>query len=362
MRPAYGSPDVLYLKSYDVQDSPTPSAPSVGVRRQMDWITGGTQESYTFDATGETGYWYTQRYTGTLAAGTYTATLYYTATGTTTLTIRPNAAGDSTGWTANGDTANYLCVDEASSDEDTTYVSCTLQNKEDLYNLEAHTTQTEAISNVRVYTRAKLAAAGDDQITIEVKTGGTVYSGTTVSLTTTYADYYSDWATNPQTGSAWTWAQIDALQAGFSSVKVGSAFPGERATQLYVVATYSRGGDLTLEVARTSPDGQTVTVIGTSTTQSFATAATVTSKVIDVTTTATPETFNDERLRLRITWSSGSITLYWDSSGTQSQLSTPSGTPPISEFPSTEFQIAILVINLLILTYLLRREKKSTRN
>jgi len=166
----------------------------------------------------------------------------------TTLTIRPNAAGDLTQWTAVGDTANYLCVDEATSDEDTTYVSCTVQNKEDLYNLENHTTQTGAISNVRVYIRAKLTAAGDDQITIEVKTGGTTYAGTTVSPTTTYADYYSDWAQNPQTASAWTWAQIDALQAGFKSVKVGAVFTGERVTQLYVIVTYTPPANYELDL------------------------------------------------------------------------------------------------------------------
>ena len=39
-----------------------------------------------------------------------------------TVTLRPDGAGDETGLTLFGDTANYLCVNEITSDNDTTYV------------------------------------------------------------------------------------------------------------------------------------------------------------------------------------------------------------------------------------------------
>jgi len=60
------------------------------------------------------------------------------------------------------------------------------------------------------------------------------YGGTT-GLTPSYRTYHSDWSTNPLTGSAWTWSDIDALQAGVRAIQAGSTWSGVlRVTQLYV--------------------------------------------------------------------------------------------------------------------------------
>jgi len=66
--------------------------------------------------------------------------------------------------------------------------------------------------------------------------------GVPKSLTTSYATYSSDWSTNPITGLAWTWSDIDALQAGVRSVQVGASFEGYLwVTQLYVGIQTSQG-------------------------------------------------------------------------------------------------------------------------
>jgi len=74
-----------------------------------------------------------------------------------------------------------------------------------------------------------------------------VYYGVETALTTTYTEYTSEWSTSPATGLAWTWAEIDALEAGVRS-KVSGLWTGEiRVTQLYVkvieAGTYAQWDD-----------------------------------------------------------------------------------------------------------------------
>jgi len=49
---------------------------------------------------------------------------------------------------------------------------------------------------------------------IHIKTNGVEYNGPEETLTTSYTIYSNQWDDNPQTGQAWTWDEIDALQIG----------------------------------------------------------------------------------------------------------------------------------------------------
>ena len=167
---------------------------------------------------------------------------------TGTLIIRPNAVGTKSDWNPVGSTNNWECVDEVTADEDTTFVNTTSKNKKDFYNLQDHTTETGSISNVRLYVRAKgNAGAG---IAPTLKISGVEYPEQTQTLTTSYADYYADWATNPAGGN-WTWSNIDALEAGFRS---GTAAVEHRVTQSYLNVTYGPNYELDLEVQWTNVD------------------------------------------------------------------------------------------------------------
>lgn len=162
---------------------------------------------------------------------------------TDTITYRPNAAGDETNLfqqPASG--ANWDKVDEAVSDNDTTYVQT---NKgpwlEDLYNITDHSTQTAggSINYVKAYMVSR-ATANITQTSayVHTKTNGTVYNGPSENMTTSYATYSYQWATNPQTGSAWTWTEIDTLQTGAGlrrALRTGAS--GNRYTRLTQVYT-----------------------------------------------------------------------------------------------------------------------------
>jgi hypothetical protein len=155
-------------------------------------------------------------------------------------------------------------VDEATPDEDTTYV----KDDEavygyDLYNLPAHS-GSGTINSVTVYIRAKRASSYAIKAYTVIKTGGTEYYGSQIALTASYADYSKQYNTNPKTGIAWTWDDIDALQAGIG-LNLDENTNHGNCTQVYVEVDYS------LVTAKTSSDtgsGAESSILGTETAKS----------------------------------------------------------------------------------------------
>lgn len=69
---------------------------------------------------------------------------------------------------------------------------------------------------------------------ITIKTGGTIYySGNLTTARETWEDKSYEWSTNPKTGLAWTWSDIDDLQIG-----IECSYILTYCTQLYVVVDY----------------------------------------------------------------------------------------------------------------------------
>lgn len=169
-----------------------------------------------------------------------------------TATLRPDGAGDDTNWTPNTG-ANYAAVDEAVSDNDTTYVENTSTSAlDDLYNIATDAALTGAsISNVTIYAYAKYASSGVGSISavpnlkLGVKASGTEYWDTGDDVTSSYALYTHSLDTNPADSAAWEKADIDALQIGIRSAAVTGASSSKRSprvTQIYIVVTYTAGG------------------------------------------------------------------------------------------------------------------------
>jgi hypothetical protein len=166
-----------------------------------------------------------------------------------TESLRPDGAGTTTILTTSGCTNNWECVDEATSDGDGTFVYTTNTNWQgDSYTAQ-DSSGTGTINSVTVYIRSRgnFTFFGRPEAQTVLRTHSTYYTGSTVSLTTSWAPYSTTYATNPNTGSAWTWTEVDDLEIGV--MQRGIAFFGlqARTTQVWVEIDYTppAGGPVT---------------------------------------------------------------------------------------------------------------------
>ena len=157
-----------------------------------------------------------------------------------TLTLRPNGAGSSQQW----DTNDHTLVDEAVPDEDTTYIKDAYNggvSYNSSYAFPDHTTEAGTINSVKVYARCRgtHAAGGAGIFYVIIVVGGVLKGlGGPKTLTNAYQDTSYTWATNPDTASAWTWTDIDNLDAGVRGYE-NTAAKEIRCTQIYVEVDYS---------------------------------------------------------------------------------------------------------------------------
>ena len=166
-------------------------------------------------------------------------------------TLRPNAAGDECNIRNQTGAAcpdHYQNVDEAVSDGHTTKVvewqSPYTTWYRDLYNIEDSGAGTGDINKVTVYARCVHMGGTPNQasLKIAIKTGGTAFEGSEETLTGSWVNYSKEWATNPDTGLAWTWAEINSLQAGLAMRNINTADgagSSSNCTQVWVEVDYN---------------------------------------------------------------------------------------------------------------------------
>lgn len=166
--------------------------------------------------------------------------------------IRPNAAGDECNIDDEDGAAcpnHYQNVDEVVADDNTT------RNKtkgagwlRDFYNLEDHSVGSGTINKITVYARCKCWGAPDQiHVKIAIKSGTGAGAPDTPDEDAghqqpydTWQNLSNEWATNPATVAAWTWDEIDALQAGISMrTSENGAEKYSFNTQLWVVVDYT---------------------------------------------------------------------------------------------------------------------------
>lgn len=132
--------------------------------------------------------------------------------------------------------AHYTLVDEATAD-DTDYVNeISGRTARDLYNIANHAVGSGTITKVVTYARGKSVGAGSFKTAL--KTGGTVYEGD-AETSAAYAVKSTEYINNPYTGEAWTWDEVDAVQAGVELV--GEAY----CSQIYIIVSYTASSTVT---------------------------------------------------------------------------------------------------------------------
>uniref|UniRef100_A0A6M3JZR9 Uncharacterized protein n=1 Tax=viral metagenome TaxID=1070528 RepID=A0A6M3JZR9_9ZZZZ len=154
------------------------------------------------------------------------------------LTLRPNANGvtiQCSPFPGTGED-NYEDVNEATADEDATYVYNTGDEdvaKEDDYQLPNHTTESGTINSVKVYGRARYSA-GTGYIRLGIPGGWSVSK----TLTSSYVTYDNTWAVNPGDSQPFEWSDIDALET-YIYLYCTSDGSSLRCTQVYAEVDYT---------------------------------------------------------------------------------------------------------------------------
>jgi len=136
------------------------------------------------------------------------------------LALFPNAAGTDSECTPVGEVTNYLNVDEFEQDFDSTY-NLVDTGEKDSFNMDAITAQVSAgVVHALV---ARFFVKGDAGNALQLRpyviSGGTKYNGTAQAVVEGRYTYIQEiWDTNPDTASAWTMGEVDAVQIGYEAV------------------------------------------------------------------------------------------------------------------------------------------------
>ena len=145
-----------------------------------------------------------------------------------TLVLRPD-----------GGDAYWDRIDEEYPNEDTDYIFQGYTGGIKNFTL-TDTSQTGTINSVRLDVRARAQNADyKPSIANRIVTHGTAYLGTNVQLTTSYVTRNTTWTTNPYTAAAWTWVEVNDLNAGWSrSSRSATGKWYSRVTWLQVVVDF----------------------------------------------------------------------------------------------------------------------------
>ncbi len=164
-----------------------------------------------------------------------------TITNFLTETLRPNGAGiTGIGNQFPNSTAHWDKVDEAVSDGDTTFVYPNVSGvwQTDVYALPSAVASSGVITGVTVFVTARNAFDSGGKARAAIRTHAANYNSDEYILGNDYIIYSYTWANNPNTASAWTWAEITDLQAGLG-LREASGFNQPRGTQVYIIVNYT---------------------------------------------------------------------------------------------------------------------------
>lgn len=115
---------------------------------------------------------------------------------------------------------NYLLVDEAAgSFNGADYTGMFTPGNIDLYTIGNLGITTGQIANVEVAGYVQKSDSGAKSARLKLRTAATNYDGSTDTLTTAvWTPIRDEWKINPNTGLAWTIAEVNAIEAGYEAL------------------------------------------------------------------------------------------------------------------------------------------------
>jgi hypothetical protein len=158
-------------------------------------------------------------------------------------------------------TTQWDKVDEDPHDSDSTYLLHGTTNGTALFSFNAFSVPAgaTAIKNLTVYLVASDDTPGNNRMQPAVRVGGNDYltTSTSTEVPNSYGTISYTYTTNPQTGAAWTIADINGVGAnplqGFG-VRSADANPRIRLTQVYATVSYANNTDKYITIDETTAD------------------------------------------------------------------------------------------------------------
>lgn len=177
-------------------------------------------------------------------------------------TLRPNAAGTYTEFSSSTEATHWEAVDEAVADGDTSYIRSdpnSIALQKDSFNLPATGIGVgDTINYVRAYmtVRAESSTYRANAYTL-LRTHASDYFGVVKNPSTSYVEYFTEYANNPNTTNPWTTAELDALEVGVRGQSVGQCvffcadynYYPLRCTQIYALIDYTAAAGVSIPVA-----------------------------------------------------------------------------------------------------------------
>ena len=156
-----------------------------------------------------------------------------------TLTIRPNG-NYSVHLTSACGGANYTCVnDQNFSGNSYVYTHNNTWLHHDQYNMDDHGSASGTITNVQARTAVGQWDSGTHDVAVGVRTHGVNYHGSIETIVSgDYEWHTEDYPTNPYTGNAWTWDEIDDV-IGYHLLRASNGYAWSYEYEIVVTYTPS---------------------------------------------------------------------------------------------------------------------------
>ncbi len=180
--------------------------------------------------------------------------------------LRPDAAGDITDITSQHPNSgqHWEKVDDATPDGWSTYVYEQGKHyRRDLYSIQDHSSSPGTVDGVTVYFCFAAGGDGDKKdkafARAVIKTNNREYNGSDEEVENgSFVTRAYQWTTNPYTGEAWTWDEIDDLQIGVD-IRANKKHGQASCTQVFAVVYYTEepeteGEVLTGDLFTVTPD------------------------------------------------------------------------------------------------------------
>ncbi len=133
-------------------------------------------------------------------------------------TVMPNAAGNYAQFTTQGDSHNYINVDETPFDSDSSYNYSATAGNIDSFGCATLGAISGSILGVQENLLARKDDAGARSMAGLARISATDFVGATMPIGNSYFDYRQIWEQNPNTSAAWTTSQINGSEFGYKVI------------------------------------------------------------------------------------------------------------------------------------------------